>query len=229
MADVLKEFADELEGLEDKTKGIQKLVSKTYKEHKRIIFSGNGYGEEWVEEAKERGLPNLKSTTDVLGTYITSETIELFGRHGVLSEGELISRYNIYAENYYNQIVTESAVMIKMAVQDIYPASNRYALELAEIIKKSSKILGEGFAVTQKELLTSILKNNAGLYNTAKKLEEKLEELNNLEDITLSVNFTKDQLLPLMKELRTHGDNLEGIVEHKMWPFPTYEELLFKL
>ncbi|MCS5421682.1 MULTISPECIES: glutamine synthetase III family protein [Psychrilyobacter] len=229
MADVLKEFADELEGMEDKTKGIQKLVSKTYKEHKRIIFSGNGYGEEWVKEAEKRGLPNLKSTTDALGAYTTPETIELFGRHGVLSEGELISRYNIYAENYYTQIVTESTVMIKMAVQDIYPASNRYALELAEIIKKSSKILGEEFTVTQEELLAYILKNNAELYKSSKKLEEKLEELNNLENITLRVNFTKDELLPLMKKLRTHGDNLEGVVEHKMWPFPTYEELLFKL
>ncbi|MGB6129510.1 MAG: glutamine synthetase III [Psychrilyobacter sp.] len=229
MADVLKEFADELEEIEDKTKGIQKLVSKTYKEHKKIIFSGNGYGEEWVEEAKRRGLPNLKSTTDVLEYYTAPETIELFGRHGVLSEGELISRYNIYADNYHNQIVTESAVMIKMAIQDIYPASNRYALELAEIIKKSSKILGAEFASTQRELLTTILKNNAGLYSTAKKLEGKLEELEKLEETTLSVHFTKDELLPLMKELRTYGDNLESVVEHKMWPFPTYEELLFKL
>ncbi len=229
MADVLKEFADELDGLEDKTKGIQKLVSKTYKEHKKIIFSGNGYGEEWVEEAKKRGLTNLKSTTDVLKYYIDPETVELFGRQGVLSEGELISRYNIYAENYYNQIVTESAVMIKMAIQDIYPASNRYALEISDIIKRSSKILGEEFATTQKDLLASILKNNAGLYNVAKKLEGKLEDLNNLEDITLSIHFTKEELLPLMKELRIYGDNLENIVEHKTWPFPTYEDLLFKL
>ena len=229
MADVLKEFADELEGVEDKTKGIQKLVSKTYKEHKRIIFSGNGYGEEWVKEAEKRGLPNLKSTTDVLGTYISTETIELFKRQGVLSEDELISRYNIHGEDYCTQIVTESSVMIKMAIQDIYPVSNRYALELAEMIKKSSKILGEAFIITQKELLTSILENNAGLYNTAKKLEEKLTELEKLEDITVSTNFTKDELLPLMKELRIYGDNLEEIVEHKMWPFPTYEDLLFKL
>lgn len=229
MADVLKEFADELDGLEDKTKGVQKLVSKTYKEHKKIIFSGNGYGEEWVEEAQKRGLTNLKSTTDVLKYYIDPETVELFGRQGVLSEGELISRYNIYAENYYNQIVTESAVMIKMAIQDIYPASNRYALEISDIIKRSSKILGEEFATTQKDLLASILKNNAGLYSVAKKLEGKLEDLNNLEDITLSVHFTKEELLPLMKELRIYGDNLENIVEHKMWPFPTYEDLLFKL
>lgn len=229
MADVLKEFADELDGLEDKTKGVQKLVSKTYKEHKKIIFSGNGYGEEWVEEAQKRGLTNLKSTTDVLKYYIDPETVELFARQGVLSEGELISRYNIYAENYYNQIVTESAVMIKMAIQDIYPASNRYALEISDIIKRSSKILGEEFATTQKDLLASILKNNAGLYSVAKKLEGKLEDLNNLEDITLSVHFTKEELLPLMKELRIYGDNLENIVEHKMWPFPTYEDLLFKL
>ena len=229
MADVLKEFADELDGLEDKTKGVQKLVSKTYKEHKKIIFSGNGYGEEWVEEAQKRGLTNLKSTTDVLKYYIDPETVELFGRQGVLSEGELISRYNIYAENYYNQIVTESAVMIKMAIQDIYPASNRYALEISDIIKRSSKILGEEFATTQKDLLASILKNNAGLYSVAKKLEGKLEDLNNLEDITLSIHFTKEELLPLMKELRIYGDNLENIVEHKTWPFPTYEDLLFKL
>ena len=96
-------------------------------------------------------------------------------------------------------------------------------------IKKSSKILGEEFTVTQEELLTYILKNNSELYKLAKKLEEKLEELNNLDNITLSVNFTKDELLTLMRELRTHGDNLEGVVEHKMWPFPTYEDLLFKL
>ncbi len=229
MADILKEFADELEGVEDKNKGIQKLISRVYNAHKRVIFSGNGYGEEWVKNSEKKGLPNLASTADVLKYYVTPETIELFKTHNVLSEGELISRYNIYSENYYTEIVTEAGVMIKMAIQEIYPAANRYALELADMIKRSSKILGEDSILTQKDLLADILKNNTDLYNFSKTLEKKLEDLDRLEDISLKVDFSKNEILPLMNNLRVPADNLESSIEKKAWPFPTYEDLLFKL
>ena len=229
MADVLKEFADELEGVEDKNKGIQKLVSRIYNAHKRVIFSGNGYGEDWVKIACEKGLPNFVSTADVLKYYLASETVTLFKTHSVLSEGELISRYNIYSENYYTQIVTEASVMIKMAIQDIYPAANKYTLELADVIKKSSKILGEDLVITQKELLQKVLKNNTLLYKASKELENKLKELESIKDISKKVEFTRSNILPLMGKLRTPADELELSVEHKLWPFPTYEELLFKL
>jgi glutamine synthetase len=229
MADILKEFADELEGVEDKNKGIQKLIAKTYKNHKRVIFSGDGYGQDWVKRAEEKGLPNLPTSADVLEYYTKEETIKLFEDHNVLTETELKSRYNIYAEAYYTQIITEANVMMKMAIQDIYPVGNRYALELGEVIKKSIKILGEDSVVTQKELLKEILEENTKLYKSVKKLEESLEDIEKLGDIPSKVDFAKGTLLSLMDEVRKPADRLEMLVEHKLWPFPTYEELLFKL
>ncbi len=229
MADVLKEFADELEGVEDKNKGIQKLISKTYNAHKRVIFSGNGYGEDWVKMAEEKGLPNLTSTADALKYYIAPETIELFKTHSVLSEGELTSRYNIYAENYYTQIIAEANIMIKMAIQDIYPVANRYTIELSDMIKKTSKILGEEWVTTQKELLKEILENTTSLYKTSKELEEQLKVIAAMNNIDKQVDFSRNIILPLMEKLRVPADKLELSIDKKLWPFPTYEELLFKL
>ena len=229
MADVLKEFADELEQVEDKTKGIQKLISKTYKEHKKVIFSGDGYGEDWVTMAEERGLPNLASTAEVLHHYITQETIDLFDRHHILSKEELISRYNIYAENYCLQISTEANIMLKMAIQDIYPVANRYALELTRVIKNTSKILGEEAITTQKQHLSEVIKNNAILFEKTEELKEKLKKLSKIETIEEQVNFSRNEILPTMEGLRAPADELELLVEHKEWPFPTYEELLSKL
>jgi glutamine synthetase len=174
-------------------------------------------------------LPNLTSTADVLKYYIAPETVELFKTHKVLSEGELISRYNIYSENYYTQIITEANVMNKMAIQDIYPVANKYALELGVLIKQTSEILGAGSVATQKELLSEVLENNAKLYSTSKELEEQLEVLERLETDEEKLDFTRNTILPLMDKLRTPADKLELCVDHKLWPFPTYEELLFKL
>jgi glutamine synthetase len=229
MADILKEFADELEGVENKNKGIQKLISKTYNAHKRVIFSGNGYGEDWVKIAEEKGLPNLTSTADALKYYIAPETIELFKTHSVLSEGELISRYNIYAENYYTQIIAEANIMIKMAIQDIYPVANRYAIELSDMIKKTSKILGEESTMTQRELLVEILENSTALYKTSKELEDQLEVIKTLDNVDKQVDFSRNVILPIMEKLRVPADKLELSIDKKLWPFPTYEELLFKL
>ncbi|MCK5779559.1 MAG: glutamine synthetase III [Psychrilyobacter sp.] len=229
MADVLKEFADELETIEDKTKGMQDLVSRVYKEHRKVIFSGDGYGEDWVKLANERGLLNLTSTADVLKEYITPKTIELFKTHNVLSNTELESRYNVYAEDYYAQTTSEANVMVKMAMKEIYPAANKYALELGEIIAITLPILGEGGIGTQTDLLTNIMEDNSNLYRTSKILEEKLEDLNELEDLETKVQFSRNELLPIMKELRIYGDNLENLVSKELWPFPTYEEILLKL
>jgi len=229
MADVLKEFADELEKVEDKTKGIQELVARVYKEHKKVIFSGDGYGEEWIDLAIERGLPNLTSTADVLEEYINPSTIELFKTHKVLSNIELESRYNVYSEDYYAKIAVEASVMIKMALKEIYPAANKYALELGGVIATTLPVLGEGGVGTQTDLLTNIMDSNANLYRTSKILEEKLEELKLIKSLKEKVHYSREVLLPIMEELRVYGDELENLVSDELWPFPTYEDLLLKL
>lgn len=134
MADVLCEFADELEKADDFEKAVLKLIQETIKKHKRIIFNGNGYSEEWVAEAKKRGLPNINSMVDAVAAQITERSIRLFTKHGVLTEAECYSRAEINYEDYIKQINIEAKTMLDMAAKQIKPAVIQYAGSLARDI-----------------------------------------------------------------------------------------------
>lgn len=230
MAEVLKGFADELEVAENKNEAIQELVARTYKAHKRIIFSGNGYGDEWVVEAEKRGLANIKTTAEALGAYLDEGTVALFKNHSVLTKEELVSRYNIYAEKYHSEIMTEAQVMLKMAIKDIYPVANKYALELTSVLTAiKDNNLPESLTVTQKSLIEEVLDNNSNLYSVSKKLEGVIKNLEDSASEEEKIKIAGTVLVPLMKELRVYADKLEGLVDYKLWPFPTYEDLLAKL
>ena len=209
VAEELKQFADELEGAEDFTEKLNELIKKTIKEHKRIIFNGDGYSDEWKAEAKKRGLLNLKTTVDALPTFLAPKNVELFTKHKIFTEKEMESRYEILLETYSKVINIEGLTMVDMAKKQILPAVNSYIGNLASTAKKK----------------LSVLEDSA--YDKANKLAALLEEGGKISDGLAQATFYKDQILPAMEALRSDCDALEVDTAESSWPFPQYGDLLF--
>ncbi|BDU49768.1 glutamine synthetase III family protein [Haliovirga abyssi] len=229
VADVLKEFADELENATDKKAAVEKIIKDAYSAHKRVVFNGDGYAEGWVAEAEKRGLPNLKSTVDVLPEGKTKEVIDLFTKHGVFTEEELVSRFYIYSEKYSQQINIEANIMVEMANMQIFPSANKYAKQLADTIKSVKEVLSDADTVEQEKSLKAVLNNIKGLKEGIAELEKLIIDAQNTEGEYEQAKFYREKVLAKMEEARVYGDNLEKLVEKELWPFPTYEDLLFRL
>ena len=230
VAEVLSRFAEIIEKADDVNEAIRKIVIETYRKHKRVIFNGNGYGKEWRAEAAKRGLPNIGSTVDAIPELAGAASVELFSRHGVLSRGELESRTTIYLDKYAKQITIEAGVMIEMANKQIFPAVNRYAKELAETINQVKAAVSGAETAAQELVLAELLAQAGGLKRKTIELEEALHDAH---EITSSVyehaKAIRERVFTKMEELRVYGDNLEKLVDKEYWPFPTYEDLLFRL
>ena len=166
VADVLKEFADELEKAEDFTTAVHELIHKTYVEHKRVIFNGNGYSEEWIEEAEKRGLPNLPTMVDAIPALTYDKTIETFERHKVLNFAELQSRAEIHYESYIKQINIEARTMIDIASKQILPAVVKYKSSVANSLASIKEV--EGDTSVEQELLNNITENVKLFYQNLK-------------------------------------------------------------
>ena len=231
VAQVLSEFAKKLESSSDLNKTITEIITKSYKKHKRIVFNGNGYAEAWVKEAKKRGLSDLKDTVSTLPALISDESIELFDKQKVMTKEELQSRFTIYSETYAKEINIEANVMIQMCRSQIFPASNEHALNLAKSINQCKEAIAESEALLlpQKRNLKIILENLKGLKQKELELEKILDDASNIADSYDKAKFYKDKVVSKMKELRIFADELERLVDKKAWPFPTYEDLLFRL
>ena len=228
VADVLKEFADELEKAEDFDACVHEIIRRTYVEHKRIIFDGNGYSDEWVKEAERRGLPNFRYMVDAVPSLITEKAIGVFTRHGVLSDIELNSRAEITYESYINQITIEARTMIDMASKQIRPAVMKYSGILANDI--NAIITAGGDPSVEKEILSKVTENLKEFNEALKHLSKVTEEAIHFEGETSDkANFFKDKVATAMERLRKPADELELIVDQKVWPFPTYGELLFNI
>jgi glutamine synthetase len=227
VAEVLSGYAEILEKSEDKIQAMKEIVANAYLKHGKVIFNGNGYGEEWIVEAEKRGLPNLKATSDVLKYNLAPETIEVFEKHGVLTAEELESRHNIYSEIYVNQIDLEAKVTVKMAEIEIAPAANKYMKEIADAISSSKEYLPEALLKSQKALLVSLAENIDALATGTKDLEAILAA--KPEDQEELVQYARNEMLPAMNKIREAADNLETLCSKEIWPIPTYEELLYKL
>ena len=229
VAEELKQFADELEGAEDFTEKLNELIKKTIKEHKRIIFNGDGYSDEWKAEAKKRGLLNLKTTVDALPTFLAPKNVELFTKHKIFTEKEMESRYEILLETYSKVINIEGLTMVDMAKKQILPAVNSYIGNLASTAKKKLSVT-EGLSCRmEKDLLEklSVLEDSA--YDKANKLAALLEEGGKISDGLAQATFYKDQILPAMEALRSDCDALEVDTAESSWPFPQYGDLLFHI
>ena len=228
VAEVLRQFADLLEQSSDFKSDLASLIKNTFHKHKRIIFNGNNYSDEWVTEAQRRGLSNLKTTVDSLPEFVSQKSIELFTKHHVFAESELHSRYEILMEGYCKTLHIEALTMVDMVKGEIIPACIDYQNELAELMERK-RACGEYDASLEDHLLSSIAKLTSCLLKKLTVLESVLLESKEEQDILTQASFYRDKVFGGMSELRLIVDELETLVAKKHWPLPTYAEMLFSV
>lgn len=230
VAETLQKFADRLEAADDLTNEIGALISDTVKNHKRIIFNGNNYSEEWVAEAESRGLLNLKATVECIPTFVNDKNVAVFVKHGVLSKSEIESRYEILLENYIKTINIEALTMISMAKTEILPAAFKFSKELSDTIN-SVKATGMSVEVSAQSSvlkeLSPVLSSFASNINSLKKAVDKAS--NETSSALKQAEAFFKLVVPAMEALRVDADKLEAIIPREIYPFPTYCELLFNV
>lgn len=227
VAESLKQYADVLEKADDFRTALHDLIKKTIKEHKRIIFNGNGYDDAWIEEATtKRGLLNLKTTPDAMPTLLDKKNVDMLTAHKVFTTAELESRCEIMLDNYNKTVNIEALTMVDMARKEILPAMEKYSYYLAKSIKNKKEI-----SVTASKYETSTLNKLTKLIDSVDeetdKLDKKIVELGNISDVVEFSKAVKDELLPQMAKLRLSADEAETLTAEEYWPFPTYGKLLF--
>ena len=227
VADALEQFANELEGAKDFDKAVDKFIKDTVKKHKRIIFNGNNYSDEWVKEAEARGLLNLKPSVDAIPHFTDKKNVELFTKHHIFNETELASRRDILMENYSKVINIEALTMLDMTMKDIIPAISEYTLVLANALTaKKNAVKGATFKAEER-LIESLSKLSDGCLEHAEKIENALYKAKDISDINENARFYLENVLSEMKLLRAAADTAETLTAEKYWPFPTYVKLLF--
>jgi len=230
VAEILKEFADILENASDVNKAVKEIIVDTYKKHKRIVFNGNGYSDDWVVEAEKRGLPNLKSTVDVLPELIKDYSVKLFEGNKVFSKAELEARLEIYLETYSKQINIEAGVMVEMAERLIFPVSSKYAAKVVKTITAIKDVAPSVVIKPQEKLVAKLGENLSGLLDASAKVTIEMNAALELEeDLLAQAKAYREKVIPAMDELRTFGDALEKVTDKEMWPYPSYEDMLFTL
>ena len=223
MAEELGKFADVLEQAEDFDTALQKLISNTLKEHSRIIFGGNGYSEEWKQEAQRRGLSNLSSTAEALPTYVSQKNIDLVTRRGIFTEAEFRARYAIHLDSYNKIVHIEAKTMLDMATNQILPAALYYTRSLCEGVS-AKKVIGASCRA-ESGLIRDLSAHTDGLYDRIDELKAALEAVP--ADAEAAANFYRDTVIPAMDALRADADVLETLTDKSYWPYPTYSDLLF--
>lgn len=230
VAGELCEIADKMESVpaEKFDEELKKLLVSIIKEHKRIIFNGNGYSQEWVEEAEKRGLPNYKSTVDCVPHYSDPKNVELFAKFGVLSKAEIDARVEIQLENYAKTINIEALTMIDMAKKKYIPTCIAYAKELCDSISVKNSL--EICACVEKDLALKVSDLTKKAYDAVAKLEEvtaaAAAKEDNVEEMAKSYRY---DVIPVMDELRAAVDALEVITPSEKWPVPAYSDIIFNV
>jgi len=227
VAEVLEGFADSLEKSQDFKKDLNVLIKKTIKDHKRIVFNGNNYSEEWVEEAKKRGLSNLKTTVDALPTFIEPKSIQLFTKHHVLEESEMYSRYEIILEEYQKTLRIEALTLADIVKKEIIPAVITYQNELAQLLS-NKKAFAEMDSSLEETLLKKISSISGCLLKRLGELEDSLIEKQG-NDVCEIAKFYRDVVAKRTAEVRIAVDELETLVGKRYWNLPTYAELLYSV
>jgi len=229
VAEILKQFADELEAAPDFTAALNSLIKRTISQHKRIIFNGNGYDDAWIMEALKRGLPNLKTTPDCMPSFLEEKSVKLFTSHCVLTETEIKSRYEIVMENYTKVINIEALTMLDMAKKDIMPAVSAYSKTLSDTANSKKALLPNVDCTYELETLKSISRAAANLYAKTGDLEKALLDAKEHADATDLAIYYKDSVIPAMSEMRISADELETLTAKSYWPYPSYGDLLFSV
>jgi glutamine synthetase len=223
MAEELGKFADVLEKADNFDEALHELVADTFRNHQRIIFSGNGYSDEWKEEAARRGLSNFPSTAECLPTYLEQKNIELVTKHKIFTEAEFHARYAIYTEAYNKIVRIEARTTVDMAMRQILPAVLHYARHLSEgLVSKQALGLSSR---ADKELLSRISTLADSLYDGCEHLKALLEKIP-ADEVEAATYFHKF-IIPAMDAVRNDADALEELTDKSYWPFPTYSDLLY--
>lgn len=232
VAEVLAEFSASLKDVpeEEMESAVHALLKKTIEEHKRIIFNGNGYTDEWVEEAEKRGLYNLKTTPDALPHFIAEKNIELFTKHGIFTREELFSRYDIWLENYYKTINIESNTLAEMIQKQVIPSVYTYVEKLADTAAAKKSVVAD-ISVASEAALISKLSTLAD--TMAKDLEtlkaDTAKALASSNDVLACSKAYQETVLEDMEVLRKSADEAEALIPDELLPYPTYDELLFSI
>lgn len=234
VAEELKQFADELESADDFNKKLNELIKRTIKEHKRIIFNGDGYSEEWLIEAKSRGLKYLPTAVDAFETFLDDKNVELFAKHKVFTKTEMESRYEISLDTYSKIINIEGQTMVNMSHKQLLPAVNRYILQLSDSADRKlsiSKLRREPEipCKMESELINKLSELEDKAYEQALMLADKLKEATEIDDKLKLAKFSRDEIIPAMEKLRTFVDTMEAYTPSDVWPFPTYGSLMFSV
>ncbi len=227
VAEILSRIADRLEKTKEIDAEVQNIVTEIVKKHKRIIFNGNNYSEDWVKEAEERGLPNIKSMVAAIPSLISEKAIAVYEKHGVLNKAEMHSRYEIFLEAYAKTINIEAMTMLDMAKRQILPASLEYTGKIAAALSSLKTVSAD--SSTAEKLLTELTSTIDSFGKNIEALETALARNGSSNNVLKHAEYYRDVVFKAMETLRISGDKLETMVDAKIWPLPTYADLLFRI
>ena len=225
VADVLDQFADELEKADNFQDALDDLIKRTIKENQNIIFNGNGYSGEWPVEAEKRGLLNLKSTPEAVPAFLAQKNVDVFSKYGVYTEAELQSRVEILLDEYCKTLNIEALTMIDMAKKEILPAAAKYIKDIAKTAELAKSCGAE--TVFEEETVKEISALVTEMYKALGTLEADVQKVHAIEDTQEMANFFHDTIFADMGALRVPADKIETLVGKEYWPYPTYSDLLF--
>ena len=229
VAESFRQFADVLENAENFDQAVAKLIKETFSAHKRILFDGNGYSDEWEKEAAARGLSNLKTSVDAYHAMMTEKNVELFKTHGVMSEVEMSSREEIYFENYAKVVNIEALTMIVMASRDYIPAVERYIAQVADAAAKKIAVCPDVSCAVEKDIIRKLSELNSLAYSAVEHLKAAETEAASIADAKDRAECYCNRVLPLMGELRAAVDAMETMTASNLWPVPTYGDMMFRV
>ncbi|MBQ3817179.1 MAG: glutamine synthetase III [Clostridia bacterium] len=229
VADVFKDYADRLSKADDVNAEAMNIIRQSVKEHKRIIFNGDGYSEEWKSIAAKRGLLNLESTVDALPHLVKEENIEFFERHGVFSRNEIVSRLEISLENYAKTLHIEALTLIEMMNREVIPAITAYCDVLCGAVYSKQRISSALDTTVENELIARLSAANTEIYHLTAELKMQVIKAEKTEDEYEKARLYHDVILKLMQDIRRYSDSAEAVVSKEAWPYPSYGDMLFKI
>ena len=229
VAESFRQFADEIEAAENKDAAIAKVIKETFTAHRRILFDGNGYSQEWEAEAARRGLRNLKTSVDAYEAFMEQKNIDLFSSFGVMNETEMRSREEILFENYSKIVNIEALTMIVMASRDYIPAVEKFIGEIADSAAKKKAVCEGISCAVEQDLIRQLSELNERAYEKVKELKTIETEAAATADARARAKCYCERVLPVMEELREAVDTMETLTASNHWPVPTYGDMMFRV
>ncbi len=226
VAESLKSYADRLENVDNFEDALHALIQKTIRDHKRIIFNGNGYDDEWTKEAEARGLSNFRTTPDALPCLTAEKNVKLFEEHKVFTRAELEARQEIYFQNYCKTLNIEALTVIDMINKDILPAISSYIGKVSSTAAAKKSCFADADFTYEENTVKKLSSLSASIYKSVNELEASLKEIKPLDAVEKAGKF-RDIIIPKMEEIRSYADAAECITGAEYWPFPTYADLLY--